>query len=261
MHVLDRFLWICARLFPAVEDADWLASVPRGTGTIGRSWPERHAAERGLALRSDPEGGLIPDLSALTHLSGTDDRIRQFYEQTARFELSIDVRWRGPVRFGAWLWARLYGRRWGQLELPTVSDVQLTNEVFALGEDGTLWLRRYAGTDRALYISRYDVVRLTPSSDAVVRISFPVPGGAWAVVFRAESMDGGGLLLTEVGGESGGAGLYLVPSEGPARYVRALREAIAVVPTTEGVDAVHTFDLWGVRILELHYGSPLAPQS
>ena len=262
VHVLDRLLWWGARLFPAAPAAAWLDAVPRGKGPIGPSWPARHAAERGLALVPAPDGGLVPDLGALSHVGPVHPRIRAFYEHTARFALSIDVRWRGPLHLAAAVWAAGWGRRWGQLELPAASDVALTNEVFALQDgdraEGTLWLRCYAGTDRALYVSRYDVVAIDGSTEPVVRITFPVPGGAWVVVFRAEAWGEGGLLLTEEGGEPGGAGLYLVPDGGPARYVRALREAIAVSATAAGVDAVHTFDLWGVRILELRYGIPLA---
>ena len=204
-----------------------------------------------------PEGGLVDDLGKLSHLENLSPRVREFYEHTGRFDLSIDVRWRWPLSVSASVWAWLYGRRWGQLELPAASDVELTNEIFALGEDGTLWLRRYAGTPRALYISRYDIVRIDDEAHPVIRITFPVPGGAWVVVFRAEPLDGGGLLLTESAGRPGGAGLYVVPSEGAPRYVRALREAIAVRETPTGVDASHTFDLFGIRILELRYGIPL----
>ena len=45
---------------------------------------------------------------------------------------------------------------------------------------------------------------------------------------------------------------------GDPAVVRPLREEIAVSATPEGVTASHTFDLWGVRILELRYGIPLA---
>jgi hypothetical protein len=202
---------------------------------------------------------LISDLRSLAGPTFDPGRVhphvREFYEHTARFELGVTPRWSAPFRLAARLFVAAYAGRWGQLELPA-GPAPLSNEILALGDhgrDGTLWVRRYEEGDRTLYVSRYDVVGV--HGEPHVRISFPVPGGAWVVLFRVVQR-GGGILLTEDGGPP--AGLYLLPADGPARYVAWLREEIEVVPTDRGAWAEHRFRWWGLRFLTLGYALPEA---
>lgn len=258
MHLLDRLFWTAARLFPAVASAPWISGAVRGEGDrIGADWPRRHAAALGLTLRETPDRGLIPDLSRLDgptfSTASVPAMVRRFYEQTGRFDIELDARWQPPFRWGAAAWGRLFTRRWGQLELPSDPSTPLTHEVYTLEPTlGPFWVRRYPGTDRALYVSRYDVVDVPGRADPHLRIVFPVPGGAWMVLFAA-ALTEDGLVLTEDGGVPGGPGLYLVPSGAPARYVAFLREEITVRGTPDGLSAVHTFTVFGLRILTLSY--------
>ncbi len=234
MHLLDRLIWAAARLLPAVDPAPWQAPLQGGPTPIDGP---------------DPDAGLLPDLAALG-VTEADPAVRSFFAHTARFELPVEVAWRGPVpRALAWLWARLFARRWGQLELPTKSGAALTNDVFP-DRSGAWWARRYVGTRRALYRARFDVVPVAGERSPRVRVQFPVPGGAWVVLFGARGEGVGGVALVEEGRADG---LYLVPRSGCPRFVRVVREAIVVVPADDGVRATHTFVVLGATVLTLTY--------
>jgi hypothetical protein len=257
---VDAALWAAVRVLPAVR-ADWL-DVPCGEGRIGPDWPWAWAARVGAPIERDPDGGLVRDLGALGGGDRTDPTVRQFYEHTARFRLAVRARWLPGMRWVAAVWARAVARRWGQLDLPLGGDEVPTNEILRTGAPDPCqwWVRRYAEAGRAMYVSRYEVVRIPSEPAPVVRITFPVPGGAWVVVFRVVH-DGDAFVLTEDGGRPGGPGLYLVPTGGPGRYVRALREEIRVEPMPEGPGptgcrASHRLWLCGVRFLTLDYDLP-----
>lgn len=253
-------LWAAVRLLPAAPPAPWL-DVPTGEGPIGPGWPARYAASRGATLTRAPDGGLVPDLSAVPGSADVHPLVRAFYEHTARFSLAVEPRWLFGFTLPARVWSAWYARRWGQLELPVSAGVQLSNEIYVCGAPDPCqwWVRRYPD-DRALYVSRYEVLEVAGQPDPCVRISFPVPGGALLVLFRVVVRDGA-IVLTEDGGRIGGPGLYVVRRGGRARYVRAFREEIRVFSTDDGCRAVHRMWLAGVLFLTLSYAIPLSEVS
>ncbi|TVQ94933.1 MAG: hypothetical protein EA397_00320 [Deltaproteobacteria bacterium] len=258
MHLLDRLHWVFARLLPAV-DVDALRDIPMAAEDerIGPSWPARFAASQGEPLRPLPDGGLV-DLARLAGPNVDPEALSQaivdFYHHTARYSLEVDVRWRFPFSLAVGIFGALYGRRWGQLELPFRNGSGLTNELFGVGPH-RLWVRCYEGTDRALYVSCYEAASVPSEPDPVVRIAFPIPGGAWAVIFRVVQ-EGERLVLTERGGRPGGPGLYVVRAGARPRYVRWLREEIEVNPEPGGASARHRLWVFGVLVLTLLYELP-----
>lgn len=256
-ELLDGVLWSLSRLFPRVPDAAWL-HVPTGDGPIGPDWPAQWARAHGAPLHADPDGGLIPDVSAIRGAERLHPLVRRFYEHTARFSLVVEPRWLPGMVLAGRIWAVLYARRWGQLELPTIAGAPLSNEIYVSGAPDPCqwWVRRYPD-QRALYVSRYELVTVPNEPDVCVRITFPVPGGAWLVLFRAV-VDGDALVLTEAGGRPGGPGFYLLRTGRPARYVRAHREEIRVSPTDGGCRAVHRLWVFGVPFLTLSYELPVS---
>lgn len=259
--LLDRLLWTLVGLLPAAPPADWLR-VPTdpegaGTGTIGADWPARRAAAIGASFRVDPDGGLLPDVSSLTGAERLHPLVREFYTHTARFSMAVEPRWWPGTSLAGRLWGRWFARRWGQLELPLSAGEALTNEIWMSGEpDPCRWWVRCYPDARVLYVSRYALLSIAGEPD-VVHITFPVPGGAWIVVFRAV-VDGEALVLTEQGGRAGGPGFYLVPAGGAPVYFRPFREEIRVAPTADGCLAVHRFWFLGLPFLTLSYEIPLS---
>ncbi len=200
-----------------------VASGPAGEGRIGPAW----AAAEGGTLRRDPEGGLLPDLSRLAGADRLHPAVRSFYEHTARTSLSLGARWWAGLSLPGRAWAALYARRWGQLDLPfgrPGADSALTNEIYsASGADPSQWWVRRYPDDRALYVSRYDLVDVSGEPDPCIRIAFPIPGGTWVVLFRGVIVDGA-LVLTEAGGRPGGPGAYWSrPADRPGTCGRSAR--------------------------------------
>lgn len=254
--VMDRLAWALSAVLPGVAAAPWL-DVPTGDGPIGPEWPARRAAEIGAPYARDAEGGLIPDFSRVPGAADTHPDVRELYEHTGKFDLSVDPRWTPGFGIGARVWSALFARRWGQLDLPLRGDTALTNEIWRSGapDPAQWWVRRYPD-GRTLYVSRYDLVDVPGQPDRCVRITFPVPGGAWVVLFRV-AHEGGAFVLTEEGGTPGGPGLYLVRRGGPARYVRAFREEIRVTPAPDGCRATHRMWVFGVPVATLAYRLPV----
>jgi hypothetical protein len=253
---MDAVLWGLSRLFPAAPPTPWL-DVPTGDGAIGPDWPARWTGGLGASFQREPDGGLLPDMSVIRGAEALHPLVRAFYEHTGRFSLAVQPGWGPGMRLGGWLWAVLFARRWGQLELPTVAE-PLSNEIYASGAPDVCrwWVRQYADR-RVLYVSRYELVSVVGEPDVCARITFPVPGGAWVVLFRIV-VDGDALVLTEDGGRPGGPGCYLLRTGRPARYVRANREEIRVSPTDDGCRAVHRLWFLGIPFLTLSYELPLS---
>jgi hypothetical protein len=255
VHVLDRLLWLVVRLLPAVPLAPWLRDAPldRRGGPIGAAWPARQAAELGRPLVVDPDLPLI-DLSKVAHIDADalPPMVRAYYAHSGRFRLSVVPRWLGPLWLGVWAYNLLYPRRWGQLELPLRGRVDFDDALSTTGAEhaGPCLVRCYRGSERTLYVSHFDLVDVDGKTQ--LRITFPVPGGAWVVLLRLAEVPRG-LLLTELGEPSEPLGLYFVPAEGRPRYARGLIEEIAVLAVDGRLAVEHTFDLLGVRILTLHY--------
>lgn len=244
MHLFDRAFWRAIRVLPEAPGAPWLEDLPLDLrGPVGADWPMRQAQAQGRSCA--PARALIPDADVLGQ--PLPPMVRCFYERTEDFTLTVQASAGRLIG----LWERLFTARWDQLQLPR-DDAQVVGATVHHidGEPGRVWVMRHPD-GRVVFVGRYDVVR-PDGQGPHVRIVFPVPGGFWVVLFRAQVVDGR-LELTEEGGRPGGAGLYLVPTHGRPRYVSFLREFLCLVPGDDGIEAVHTFDFARVRILTLRY--------
>ncbi len=237
----DRLLWALLALCPPTPRFPWLELRERG--------PAPDATP-------DPDAGLLPSLQGLAgptfDPSEIDAFVQTFYVRTARYGLDVHVAWRFGFRHLGGLWTRIWARRWGQLELPMRSGETLTNELIPSAA-GTWWFRRYVANGATMYRSLYAVASVASETNPCVSVHFPIPGGAAVVLFRAHLSEAGGLDLVEDGGKPGGPGLYLIPHDGPARYVRALRESIEVRRTATGLCATHRLAIFGLPFLQLRY--------
>lgn len=254
--MIDRLLWAALRWLPSVT-APWLSSLPAGDPAVGAGWPARWAASRGLRCDHTPGAGLVASLDALAgptvDPASVHPDVRAVYEHTTAFAFDVAAEWAWWARPVGAVWAWVFGRRWGQLCLPLARTTQLSNDLFVVGDD-RVWVRAFPD-GRAMYVSWYDVVAVEGEPDPCIRVVFPVPGGAWVVLFRVR-LDGDRLILTEDGGLPGGPGLYAVPTGEPARYVATLREQLTVWPVDGGAAAKHTFVAWGRLALTLRYEIP-----
>jgi hypothetical protein len=83
---------------------------------------------------------------------------------------------------------------------------------------------------------------------------YPLPGGSATTIFRPENGPDGSFALVSDGRRFGEAGYYRIHRTDRGALSVPMEETIHVFVDSEGVlHASHTFALWRVRFLNLHY--------
>jgi len=267
-----------------LRDSPWLSAPVGATTGIGPSFVADLARSEDLAVRNDPDGGLLPDFSVLAaprfDPSAADGRVVDFYARTAAYELDSWAEWCGAFRPFGKLLAWVFSRRLQQLNVPLTgldTSLGVTSEVLQLVDPQssehryTVWLRRLVRTGNVLYAGCYSTARVPGQVGPCVRVAFPLPNGNAMVLMRPELSPDGSMSVISSGSKFGDPGFYFTVRAGPhsvwARYVRSLRESIRVYPAEEKtVRADHLLTLWRLPVLQLHYrlrrsgaGHPASP--
>lgn len=265
--VIHSLMRLCGRRY-ALQDVSWLLG-PLGGATIGdRPYEEIARAERLSIERLATTGGLIPDFSALASAGFdpglVDMRIRDFYENTARYRLDTSARVYFPARLALWLLVTTISRRVQQLELPLDAlDTArgITSEIILLRDSSgavryTGWFRRRVADGRVLFTGFYMTQRVPVGDAPCVKAVFPMPDGNATVVLRPEN-DKSGLRLTSVGTGFGDAGFYRLQRTGDGVHiwrVSHLHDTLHLYVDEEGcVRCDHGIRFLGMRVITLHY--------
>ena len=251
-----------------LQSSPWLnGPVAKATG-VGARFFDDFAAESGLLL--SPGTGLIRDFLAL---GGTTFRaesvapeVRDFYEQTANYELDAWSEWCGPFKPFGRLLASLFSHRLQQLNVPLSgldTSRGVTSRIVDLIDPGTgkpqytAWIRQLLGSRNVLYAGSYSICRVPEFEGPCVKVVFPLPNGNAVVIMYPEAGADGSFSLTSAGVGYGGPGFYFTVREGErmwAKYVRAMHETICVYASDEKeVRADHVLRLCGKVFLRLHY--------
>lgn len=289
-HLVD---WLTQRWVQATGDrlaqaeAPWLWGPVGSTSGIGPGFFEELAAARGLVvLPASPEAGLLPGLEALAgprfRPQDVAPAIASFYAHTAGFDLRIESRWSGPFRAMGWMIARIFSRRLAQLNMP-LSDRELEGGVQsrivrvadpASGEVlHTAWVRTAKESGRPVFVGQYGTATIPGHEGRCVKVVFPLPNGNATILLRPEVDEGGGLSLISDGRRFGDVGFYFTVVAGPqhhphaqprelwVRYVRTMKESLALRAADDGVTAVHRFRVFGLPFLELRYAIARKPRT
>ena len=250
------------------RELTWLLG-PFGGATIGDRPYEEIARAEGLSIeRLATTGGLIPDFSVLASADfdpgRVDARIRDFYENTARYRFDTWVSAYFPSRLALWLLVTTISRRVQQLDLPLDgldTAKGITSEIILLRDSrGTLrytgWLRSRLGDGRVLYAGFYTTQRLPAGDVPCVKAVFPMPDGNATVMLRPVN-DGAGFRLTSVGTGFGDAGFYRVQKSGGGIRiwrVARLHDTFHLYVDHEGcVRCDHGVRFLGVKVITMHY--------
>ena len=249
------------------------ASTEASRGRIGKDFFERSQLIDETPAR--PPTGLVDELSAYDGPEFAAHRlhptIREFYERTADFELSVAAKWRWFMRPAARLYARISARL-EQMNFPTADETQaITSRILAIrdGRDGRqgvrAWVRHYTASGRAIYAAAYASHRLNDRT--FMNIAFAAPGGNLTSVLRLSHLtgpgDSGGLALTSRphGSLPGDEGVYFANRFAPVRlpinetirvYSREMPGGVSIACAGELV-AHHRMWLCGIVFLELEY--------
>ena len=236
---------------------------------VGADYVEQLARVRGGTFRRDPpDVGILASLDSLDGPSFDAGRvhplIREFYEHTSRFRLSIIPEWRRWMKPGYELFKLLVAQPLGQAAIPSnIEEAQrgMVSTIDTLALDGSEeidirgWMRTFADSGKPIYVGIYTSFR--HEDRGYVSVGFPIPSANFTATLLPCNAGEHDLVLTSRT-ELAYPGHYLssVDSERDALTVLKLlyfEERIFVYVAEGELRTDHSFSLAGQRFLTLHY--------
>lgn len=236
---------------------------------VGADYVEQLAKVRGGTFRRNPpDVGILASLDSLDgptfDASRVHPLIREFYEHTSRFRLSIVPEWRQWMKPGYEIFKRLVAEPLGQAAIPSnIEEAQrgMVSTIDTIDLDGDEeidirgWIRTFADSGKPIYVGIYTSFR--HDDRGYVSVGFPIPSANFTATLEPRNTGQHDLLLTSRS-ELAFPGHYLssVDSERDALTVLKLlsfQEEIYVFVTGDELKTDHTFYLAGQRFLTLHY--------
>ena len=154
---------------------------------VGADYVEQLAQVRGGTFRRNP-----PDVGILASLDSLDGPtfdahrvhplIREFYEHTSRFRLSIVPEWRRWMKPGYEIFKRLVAEPLGQAAIPSnIEEAQrgMVSTIDTIDLDGDEeidirgWIRTFADSGKPIYVGIYTSFR--HEDRGYVSVGFPIP--------------------------------------------------------------------------------------
>jgi hypothetical protein len=236
---------------------------------VGADYVEQLAKVRGGTFRRNP-----PDVGILASLDNLDGPtfdagrvhplIREFYQHTSRFRLSIIPEWRRWMKPGYELFKLLVAQPLGQAAIPSnIEEAQrgMVSTIDTIAVDGDEeidirgWIRTFADSGKPIYVGIYTTFR--HEDRGYVSVGFPIPSANFTATLLPTNAGEHDLLLTSKS-ELAFPGHYLssIDSERDALTVIKLlyfEEQIFVYVADGELRTDHSFDLAGQRFLTLHY--------
>jgi hypothetical protein len=236
---------------------------------VGADYVQQLAELRGGTFRRNPpDVGILASLDTLDgpefHAGRVNPLIREFYEHTSRFKLTIIPEWRPWMKPGYELFKRFVAQPLGQAAIPSnIEEAQrgMVSTIDTIDFDGDDeidirgWIRTFADSGDPIYVGIYTSFR--HEGRGYVSVGFPIPSSNFTATLEPHNIDGDGLLLWSRS-ELPFPGHYLssVDSERDALTVLkllAFHERIHVFVTGGELRTDHSFSLAGQRFLTLHY--------
>jgi hypothetical protein len=236
---------------------------------VGADYVEQLAKVRGGTFRRNPpDVGILASLDALDGPTFDAGRvhplIREFYEHTSRFRLSIVPEWRHWMKPGYEIFKRLVAQPLGQAAIPSnIGEAQrgMVSTIDTIAVDGGEeidirgWIRTFADSGKPIYVGIYTSFR--HDDRGYVSVGFPIPGANFTATLLPRNAGEHDFELTSRT-DLPYPGHYLssVDSERDALTVLKLlyfQERIFVSVTDGELRTEHSFSLAGQRFLTLHY--------
>jgi hypothetical protein len=233
---------------------------------VGAGYVEQLAKVRGGTFaRNPPDVGILASLDALDgptfDAALVHPLIREFYEHTSRFKLSIVPEWRTWMKPVYELFKRVVAEPLGQAAIPSnIEEIQrgMISTIDTISIDGENidirgWIRTYADSGKPIYVGIYTTFR--HEGRGYVSVGFPIPNSNFTATLQPRNVDGDGLLLTSRS-RLDFPGHYLSAVEDGALTVLkllAFHEQIHVHMNGGELKTEHSFSLAGRRFLTLHY--------
>src|SRR5512133_3726832 len=236
---------------------------------VGADYVEQLAEVRGGTFRRNPpDVGILASLDALRGPTFDPDLvhplIREFYEHTSRFKLSIVPEWRRWMKPAYELFKRVVAEPLGPATIPSnIAEAQrgMVSTIDTIDLDGDEvidirgWIRTFADSGKPIYVGIYTSFR--HDGRGYVSVGFPIPSSNFTATLEPRNEGASDLVLTSRS-DLPFPGHYLssVDSERDALTVIKLlsfEERIHVYVRDGELRTEHSFSLAGVRFLTLHY--------
>jgi hypothetical protein len=280
--------------------AEYVVPFEARTKYVGPEFFRELAQTLGGEFRRNPQGlGIVESLANLRgpHFDDSliDPLIREFYEHTSRFTLSIRPQWSRRMRPAYWLYKRLIAEAIGQANLPMdARELQegVVSYIDTIGLHGGSggngggsgivdlrgWVRAYKHSGEAIYVGIYTTMR--HADVGYVSVGFPLPRANFTATLLPRNRPGGGLLLgtRDTGLPYPGHYLSELDAEGGLMVVKlpTFGEELEVYLQAGDLRAEHRFYLNDRAFVTLYYtierlaaqegmlappNSPAAPES
>jgi hypothetical protein len=236
---------------------------------VGADYVEQLAKVRGGSFRRNPpDVGILASLDTLAGPTFDASRlhplIREFYEHTSRFKLSIVPEWREWMKPVYAVFKRVVAEPLGQAAIPSnIEEAQRgmvsTIDTIDLDDDEVIdirgWIRTFADSGKPIYVGIYTSFR--HEDRGYVSVGFPIPSANFTATLLPRNVDEHDLLLTSrTNLPFPGHYLSSVDSERDALTVLkllAFNEEIYVYVADGELKTDHSFSLAGQRFLTLRY--------
>jgi hypothetical protein len=259
---------VMAEEVPAAE-LRYVVPLEARSRYVGADYVQQLAHVTGGTFRRNP-----PDVGILASLDSLDGPrfdaarvhplIREFYEHTSRFRLSIVPEWRTWMKPPYELFKRVVAEPLGQAAIPSnIEEAQRgmvsTIDTIDVDDDEVIdirgWIRTFADSGKPIYVGIYTSFR--HEDRGYVSVGFPIPSANFTATLEPRNSGEHDLLLTSRS-ELDFPGHYLssVDSERDALTVLKLlsfHEEIHVYVTDGELKTDHSFSLAGQRFLTLRY--------
>jgi hypothetical protein len=256
-------------------DARYVVPFEAHTKIIGTGFMEQIARDSdGTFTRNKQDIGIVATLDDLAgpnfDPAKVDPLIREFYEHTTRFKLSIEPDWNPFIKPFFWFFKTFIAQRIGQANLPfnteeaqrgMVSYVDTIDYESKDGQSGHIetlrgWIRAYEDSGDAIYVGIYTVVR--ENDVGYVSVGFPLPEANFTATLMPFNNRETGLLLKTHDTGSSFTGHYLTDIDDENGSLTILKlptmgEQIDVFVREEHLKTEHRFYFGEYRFLTLHY--------
>lgn len=252
----------------AAAEVPFVVPLAERQGYVGVDYLRRYADSVGAVYQRNPADiGIVDTIDRLAgpefDPDGVHPLIREFYEHTSRFGLSITPRWKPWMRLPYLLYRETVAIPLGQANAPfrleeVERGVESWIDVIDVDDDGVpdfrAWIRAYQDSKEPLYVGIYTTVR--DDDTGYVSVGFPLPSGSFTATLLPSNFRENGLLLSSRRGRF--QGHYLAAVDPETNQVTVVRlesfdEEIEVYVADGELFTDHRFYLAGIEFMSLHY--------
>lgn len=249
------------------ELLEFVVPFSEATRYVGVDYLERYARTVGARYaHSPPDVGIVADFDDLAgptfDPSLVHPLVREFYEHTSRFKLSITPEWKRWMRLPYRIYRSTVAQRLGQANAPFeqeevqegvvswIDTIDIDNDGVA---DFRAWIRAYENGE-PLYVGIYTTRRIEDAT--YVSVGFPLPSGNFTATLLPTNHRDDGLLLSSHT-DMPYAGHYLSAIEEgdvlTTLQLASFGEEIEVFVQNDELMTEHRFSLFGSAFMTLHY--------